>query len=51
MRPHGPLDIGGRGPVTVMSGPIVVQSEGAEIFYRDIEWRPIDRSPAEYAAK
>jgi hypothetical protein len=32
----------------VRSGPIIFQSEGAELFYRDIEWRPITAIPAEY---
>ncbi len=38
-------------PQTVTSGPIILQSEGAEIFYRDIAWRPIKAVPAEYAEK
>jgi len=48
MRLHGPLDISGAVPVPVTSGPIILQSEGAEVFYRDVEWRPIAAIPAEY---
>ena len=48
MRLHGPLDISGAVPVPVTSGPIILQSEGAEVFYRDVEWRPINAIPAEY---
>jgi hypothetical protein len=48
MRLHGPLDISGAVPVPVTSGSIILQSEGAEVFYRDIEWRPITAIPPEY---
>ena len=48
MRLHGPLDISGAVPVPVTAGPIILQSEGAEVFYRDVEWRPITAIPAEY---
>lgn len=48
MRLHGPLNISGAVPVPVTSGPIILQSEGAEVFYRDIEWRPITSIPSEY---
>jgi hypothetical protein len=48
MRLHGPLDISGAVPVPVTSGPIILQSEGAEVFYRDVEWRPITAIPAEF---
>jgi DNA integrity scanning protein DisA with diadenylate cyclase activity len=34
-----------------MSGAIILQSEGAEIFYRDIQVRPIKAIPAEFAEK
>ncbi len=49
MRLHGPRRIDGPKPVPVTSGPIILQSEGAEIFYRDLEVRSIDAIPAEYA--
>jgi len=48
MRLHGPLDISGAVPVPVTSGPIILQSEGAEVYYRDVEWRPITAIPTEY---
>jgi hypothetical protein len=51
MRLHGPVRIDSDLPTPVTSGPIILQSEGAEVFYRDIEWRPITAIPAEFAAK
>jgi hypothetical protein len=51
MRLHGALRIDGDVPRPVASGPIILQSEGAEVFYRDIELRPITAIPAEFAAK
>jgi len=51
MRLHGPRRIDVDRPTPVTSGPIILQSEGAEIFYRDIEIRPITAIPAEFAAK
>jgi hypothetical protein len=51
MRLHGPLRIDGEAPTPVTSGPIILQSEGAEVFYRAIEIRPISAIPAEFAAK
>jgi Domain of Unknown Function (DUF1080) len=48
MRLHGPLDISGAVPVPVTSGPIILQSEGAEVYYRDIEMRSITAIPPEY---
>lgn len=51
MRLHGPTRIDTAVPAPVTSGPIILQSEGAEVFYRDIEVRPIKRIPAEFAAK
>jgi hypothetical protein len=51
MRLHGPLRIDGDVPKPVTSGPIILQSEGAEVFYRDIEIRRITAIPAEFAAK
>jgi Domain of Unknown Function (DUF1080) len=38
-------------PVPLSSGKILLQSEGAEIFYRNIEIRPITAVPAEFLAK
>ena len=51
MRLHGPLRIDSEVPASVTSGPIILQSEGAEVFYRDIETRPITSIPTEFAAK
>jgi hypothetical protein len=48
MRLHTPMRIDTDRPMPVRSGPIIFQSEGAELFYRDIEWRPITAIPAEY---
>jgi Domain of Unknown Function (DUF1080) len=49
MRLHGPTKIDGDLPARVTSGPIILQSEGAEVFYRDIEYRPITAVPAAFA--
>ena len=51
MRLHGPVRIDGDLPTPVTTGPIILQSEGAEVFYRDIQIRPITAIPAEFAAK
>lgn len=50
MRLRAPMQINRNLPTPVTSGPIILQSEGAEVFYRDIEFRPITRIPAEFAA-
>lgn len=49
MRLHGPMRIDTPVPAPVTSGAIILQSEGAELFYRNIEFRPITAVPAEYA--
>ena len=51
MRLHGPLRIDTAVPTPVTSGAIILQSEGAEIYYRDIEVRPITAIPPEFAEK
>ena len=51
MRLHGPVRIDAELPTPVTSGPIIFQSEGAELFYRDIQVRPITAIPAEFAEK
>lgn len=51
MRLHGPTRIDTELPASVTSGPIILQSEGAEVFYRDIEIRSISAIPPEYAAR
>jgi len=38
-------------PAPVTAGQIILQSEGAEVFYRDIEIRSITAIPPEFAAK
>lgn len=49
MRLHGPRRVDTPVPMAVTSGPIIFQSEGAEIFYRNIEFRPITTIPPEFA--
>jgi hypothetical protein len=51
MRLHGPLRIDTPVPTPVTSGAIILQSEGAEVYYRDIQLRPITAIPAEFAEK
>ena len=51
MRLHGPVRIDADLPTPVTSGPIILQSEGAEVFYRDIQIQPITAIPAAFAAK
>lgn len=51
MRLHGPLRIDTAVPTPVTSGAIILQSEGAEIYYRDIQLRPITAIPPEFAEK
>ena len=41
----------GPAPAPLTAGKILLQSEGAEVFYRNVEIRPITAVPAEYAAK
>jgi hypothetical protein len=49
MRLYGPTRINGALPTPVAAGPIILQSEGAEIFFRDIAFRPISAIPPAYA--
>jgi hypothetical protein len=49
MRLYGPTQINGALPTPVTAGPIILQSEGAEIFFRDIAFRPITAIPPEFA--
>ena len=51
MRLHGPMRIDGDLPASVTAGQIILQSEGAEVFYRDIAIRPITAIPPEFAAR
>ena len=49
MRLFGATRITGAVPMPVTSGAIILQSEGAEVFYRDVAMRPITAIPPEYA--
>lgn len=49
MRLHAPRRIDGPRPVAVTSGPVILQSEGAEVFYRDIKYQPVVVIPPEFA--
>ena len=51
MRLHSTMRMDTPTPQVVTAGPIILQSEGAEVFYRDIAWRPITAIPAEFADK
>jgi 3-keto-disaccharide hydrolase len=51
MRLRHPLRIDRDKPELVTSGPLILQSEGAEVFYRDIEIRPITAIPSEFAER
>ncbi len=50
MRLHSPMRIDGVVPTPITSGPIILQSEGAEVFYRDIQFRPISAIPSEFGS-
>jgi hypothetical protein len=49
MRLYGPTRIDQALPTPVTAGPIILQSEGAEVFFREIAFRPITAIPPEYA--
>ena len=49
MRLHGATRITGAVPTPITSGAIILQSEGAEVFYRDVVMRSITAIPLEYA--
>jgi hypothetical protein len=49
MRLYGPTRINEALPTPVTAGPIILQSEGAELFYREIAFRSISAIPSEYA--
>ena len=51
MRLHGPMRIDFPVPTPINSGQIILQSEGAEVFYRDIQIKQISAIPPEFAAK
>jgi len=41
----------GPAPAPITEGQVCLQTEGAEVYYRDIEVTPIEAVPAEYAEK
>ena len=49
MRLHGAQRLDGAEPAPLTSGQISLQTEGAEVYYRDVEIRPIAAIPAEFA--
>jgi hypothetical protein len=49
MRLHQAQRLDGASPAPLTSGRISLQTEGAEVFYRDIEIRPITAIPPEFA--
>jgi hypothetical protein len=48
MRLHSPMRIDMTVPAPVTAGPLILQSEGAEVFYRDIQIRSIKAIPHEF---
>ena len=51
MRLHDAQRLDGTAPAPLTSGQISLQTEGAEVYYRDIEIRPIAAMPAEFAGR
>lgn len=51
MRLRNPRRIDGVQPASVTAGALILQSEGAEVYYRDVEIRPITTIPVEFAEK
>ena len=51
MRLHNAQRLDGPAPAPISSGQISLQTEGAEVYYRDIEIRPLTAIPAEFAEK
>ena len=51
MRLHNAQRIDGPAPAPLASGQISLQTEGAEVFYRDVMVQPITAVPAEWAEK
>jgi hypothetical protein len=51
MRLHDAQRLDGAAPTPLTSGQISLQTEGAEVYYRDIEIRPIAAIPAEFAGQ
>ena len=51
MRLKNAQRIDGAAPAPLTSGQISLQTEGAEVFYRGVEVRPITAIPAEFVEK
>jgi hypothetical protein len=51
MRLHNAQRLDGAEPAPLVSGSISLQTEGAEVFYRDVEIQPIDKIPAEFTER
>ena len=51
MRLHQAERLDGAAPAPLTAGQISLQTEGAEVYYRDVEIRPITAVPAEFAGK
>jgi hypothetical protein len=51
MRLRKATRLDGAAPATLSAGKILLQSEGAEIFYRNVEIQPITAIPPEFAEK
>jgi hypothetical protein len=51
MRLHNAERIDGAAPAPISSGQISLQTEGAEVYYRNVEITPITAMPAEFAEK
>lgn len=51
MRLHDAQRLDGGAPAPLTSGQISLQTEGAEVYYRDIEIQPITAIPAEFAGQ
>jgi len=49
MRLHNARRLDGVEPAPLTSGAISLQTEGAEVFYRNVEIQPIEELPAEFA--
>ena len=51
MRLHHAERLDGAVPAPITTGQICLQTEGAEVFYRNLEIQAIDAVPAEFAEK
>jgi hypothetical protein len=51
MRLHRAERLDGAKPGPIVAGQISLQTEGAEVYYRNVEIQPITAVPAEYAAQ